>query len=131
MGAWGNSPEDNDTAGDQFDVVIGPTLKKLDQLFAKRTDTDGRWTRLGVLSMLLRSSAVADRIDTITTDVAVNDIDDIRADTPWLSSWKDPAGVRRQLTALMKRIEETEPRVRWREEAAARTKKAKARRRRR
>lgn len=113
MGVWGTEPKDSDDPEDIFDGIAVTAKSELAKAFRlRRTNTDQRWERLGVLQLFLeRMPGVEPDRDVVR--VAIDDVDHVLADDLWLAGWRDttPARMRprilkfkRKLVALERRL---------------------------
>lgn len=106
MGAWGDKPDENDTAEDYLEVYVWePLNKSINRLMRKRIGSDDsheKWARIGVIYRLVQMPNIS--LDLVFVKDALW-LDEVGADEEWVDSWKDRASIRRSISSTRRTLE--------------------------
>lgn len=106
MGAWGEKPDENDSAMDLVYRVVQPMRRAVSKLFPLRgaganpRDPWRRWERVGVVYHLTKMSPTL--VDYDDVRAAMADLDALSDDEEFISEWKSPPAFRRSLSQTLK-----------------------------
>lgn len=107
MGAWGDSPKDNDGSADLFDAVCRKSATEIEKKFfsVKPRDSSDQWDRVGLIQYVIEEMPGCVRYLQDVLKTAVGDLDDIIQDKDFLNQWRDPSSTRKHALKLRRQIE--------------------------